>query len=382
MVSPCADHPGQRRTGGKGRHQPSCSAIHLTSFKFQQETLASQIRYYKTRHQQQRVFIERLKREAAEVKKVNEVLDSENYQLRQLLGSSQQSSLGYSIQQPSDIMNSNGKRPMVDARLRPQTHSSPLSISSVGPNRLTLPPGQVAPNLLSNRRGEQDDRPPSENVHHSTRPPTQRQAGTFTEHYSYVPPSTPRLTQTHAAPRSLQQTRPNQEQQHYIQAPQALDPHGQHAVPTPAKFKPAKVTSASNNKPSPFDPHSQIHTHRHSGQQQGDMGPPPTPLHARRKQSASTAIHINHGNPHSASTSESLQAPPINTHPRINRVVPLNPIPAFLPQSQSQTTTPSTGISQRFMLPSAKASPRIVPFNMSGGNQRIPFVPGSRGGFT
>jgi hypothetical protein len=48
--------------------------------------------------------------------RVNEVLDSENYQLRQLLGSSQQSGPGYSIQQPSDIMNSNGKRPMVDAR--------------------------------------------------------------------------------------------------------------------------------------------------------------------------------------------------------------------------------------------------------------------------
>jgi len=37
--------------------------------QFQQETLASQIRYYKPRYQQQRVLIERLKRESAEVKK-------------------------------------------------------------------------------------------------------------------------------------------------------------------------------------------------------------------------------------------------------------------------------------------------------------------------
>jgi hypothetical protein len=191
-------------------------------------------------------------------------------------------------------------------------------------------------------------------------------------HYSYVPPSTPQfpppqLTHTQAAPRSFQRTRPNQEQQHYAQAPQAPTPHRQRAVPPPNKFKPAKMTSASN-KP-PFDPNSQIHTHRHSGQQQGGMGPPPTPLHVRQKQSVDTTMHINHANPNSASTSDSLQVHPVNTHPRL--VPPDQPL-AFPQRSvQSQPPTPSTGTSQRFM----------PPLNMSR-NQRIPFVPGAHGGFT
>lgn len=37
--------------------------------QFQQETMASQIRYYKTRHQQLKHFVERLKRDVAELKK-------------------------------------------------------------------------------------------------------------------------------------------------------------------------------------------------------------------------------------------------------------------------------------------------------------------------
>jgi len=49
--------------------------------------------------------------------RVNEVLDKENYQLRQLLESSQLSVPEHIIQQPSDIMNPNGKRPMIDPRL-------------------------------------------------------------------------------------------------------------------------------------------------------------------------------------------------------------------------------------------------------------------------
>ena len=49
---------------------------------------------------------------------------------------------------------------------RPQTNSSPLSMfNPVGPNRLTLPPSQVAPNLLSNRPEEQDGGPRSEHMH-------------------------------------------------------------------------------------------------------------------------------------------------------------------------------------------------------------------------
>lgn len=187
-------------------------------------------------------------------------------------------------------------------------------------------------------------------------------------HYSYVPPSTPQfhptqLTHTQAAPRSFQQTRANQEQRHLVQAPLAPTPQGQRITPISAKFRPAKMSSASNNKPSPSGTNNQGPIHRHSGQQQGSMGPPPTPLHVRQKQSENTAMHINHPNPNMASSStESLQVHPGNTHPRTNRFGAPDHQPL-----QSQTMPPNT-----------RAPSRVAPFNTPGGNQRMPFVPGAR----
>jgi hypothetical protein len=191
-----------------------------------------------------------------------------------------------------------------------------------------------------------------------------------------VPPSTPQLhppqlTHTQSAPRLFQRTRTDQEQQHYAQAPQAPS-HGQHAV-LPSKFKPARMTSASSHKQSSFDPSS--HTHAHSGQQQGDMGPPPAPLHARQKQSAKT-MHTNQTN---IPTLDSLEMHPVDGDPRIRHVIPPDQPPIF-PQ-QSQRPTPSIVSSQRFVS-STRAPSRMAPFNMSGGNQRIPFVPGACGDFT
>lgn len=171
--------------------------------------------------------------------------------------------------------------------------------------------------------------------------------------YSYVPPSTPRyhpphLTHTQAAPRLLQRTRPNQEQQHPAQAPQAPTPHGQRTL-APSRFKPAKMPSASSNTPSSFDPNSQTRPHHHSGQQQGSMGPPPTPLHIRQKQSINVVNRANLN-----STSGTFQAHSANT-PQTNRFV--------LPGQPAHIRAPS----------------RPAPFNVPGGIQRTPFVPG---GFT
>jgi hypothetical protein len=189
-------------------------------------------------------------------------------------------------------------------------------------------------------------------------------------HYSYVSPSTPQfhppqLTHTQAAPRLFQRTRPNQEHQYHARAPQAPTPQAQRTVPPPARFKPAKTTSAPQSKPSPFDPGSQTRAYRHAGQQQGSMGPPPTPLHAHQQQSADTAT-----------TSESL----VNTQSRTNHLVPPDRQSASLsaPVVQSQPPTPLIGASQRFMPPGARVSSRTAPFSMSGGNQRIPFLPGAR----
>ena len=158
----------------------------------------------------------------------------------------------------------------------------------------------------------------------------------------------------------------NQEQQHRIQTPLAPTPHGQRITPLSTKFKPAKMASALDNKPSPFSTNSQNHVRRHSDQQQGTMGPPPTPSHVRQKQSDNTTMHISHPNPNKSSTpTESLQVHPGNTHPGTNCFVPLDRQPF-----QLQT-----------MLPSTRA-PSRVPFNTPGGNQRMPFVPGARGSFT
>ncbi|KAJ6520652.1 hypothetical protein B0H19DRAFT_954561 [Mycena capillaripes] len=117
--------------------------------KFQQETMAFQIRYYKARQQQHRSLIDRLKRETAELKKVNEILAHENAQFRQHLGyqDGEDGEL-----EPSDAPNHNGKRPMNNSdQYRPRTSSSRSAVTPLGPNRLTLPPGQHPPSLSSNR---------------------------------------------------------------------------------------------------------------------------------------------------------------------------------------------------------------------------------------
>lgn len=55
----------------KARVQLISFNAHLTNspHQFQQETMGSQIRYYRSRNQQQRVLIDRMKRDIAEVKK-------------------------------------------------------------------------------------------------------------------------------------------------------------------------------------------------------------------------------------------------------------------------------------------------------------------------
>ncbi|KAF8212100.1 hypothetical protein K438DRAFT_1567234 [Mycena galopus ATCC 62051] len=115
--------------------------------KFQQETMAFQIRHYKARQQQHRSLIDRLKREVAELKKVNDILAHENAQFRQHLGYQ----YGEGEPEPSEDLNQNGKRPINDAdQYRPRTSSSRSTVTPLGPNRLTLPPGQHPPSLSSN----------------------------------------------------------------------------------------------------------------------------------------------------------------------------------------------------------------------------------------
>lgn len=86
----------------------------LTSVvQFQQDSMAAQIRYYRARHQQQRAYIEKLKREMAELKRANQYLSGEISPYQQGVDSSQQQIYRRrDEQEPSENLNTHGKRPM------------------------------------------------------------------------------------------------------------------------------------------------------------------------------------------------------------------------------------------------------------------------------
>ncbi|GAW01189.1 hypothetical protein LENED_002770 [Lentinula edodes] len=75
------------------------------AIKFQQESMASQIRNLKVRYQQQRAYIEKLKQENAQLKQTNEMLTM------QVTGTDDHSLPEH---EPAAFLNANGKRPMID----------------------------------------------------------------------------------------------------------------------------------------------------------------------------------------------------------------------------------------------------------------------------
>ncbi|KAH6918369.1 hypothetical protein BKA70DRAFT_1394047 [Coprinopsis sp. MPI-PUGE-AT-0042] len=168
------------------------------SAKFQQEMMANQIRHYRSRHTQYRSYIEKLRRDVGELRKVNELLSNENETLRQQLGGGQH---GH-YEQPADYTNANGKRSMVNQEYYPteQRSSSPRSLPTpIAAHRLTLPPGQHAPELSSTKQTQYtSDTAPQ-------RPPSNRRP---IQQYAYVPPDTPQfrvppLSRAQAAPQQF-----------------------------------------------------------------------------------------------------------------------------------------------------------------------------------
>ncbi|KAJ3814953.1 hypothetical protein F5876DRAFT_72461 [Lentinula aff. lateritia] len=155
------------------------------AIKFQQESMASQIRNLKVRYQQQRAYIEKLKQENAQLKQTNEMLTM------------QVTGMDHSLpgHEPAAFLNANGKRPMVDV-------SHPRSIATpVGPNRMTLPPGQQPPQLSSNQAISSNENVASQ---HSQRPGTNR----FAQQFAYAPAQDSemrpaQLSHTQAAPKQL-----------------------------------------------------------------------------------------------------------------------------------------------------------------------------------
>ncbi|KAJ7172344.1 hypothetical protein C8R46DRAFT_1348784 [Mycena filopes] len=343
--------------------------------KFQQETMAYQIRYFKTRQQQQRSVIDRLKHENAELKKTNAILGHENAQFRQHFGYQDG---GEGEPEPSEAQNHNGKRPMNDPnQYRPRSSSSRSTATPLGPNRLTLPPGQHPPSLSSSRP---DDPAPRSHAHPRPAPQTglnpQRPGSSrFIEQYSYIPPSTQQfhsqqLSHSQTAPRRMKQSQNQNEQ------PQG-QPQPRVSAPPAPRFKPAQGPPVSSNKANaPGPPRPSQQQQQHHELRPRNMGPPPTPQQQGRH------------------PQQAALAPPPSAR-RSNNNVSLPSSNRFLPPSQ-RFAPPTPVDPQRFMpadggagsrgpllvpAASSRAPSRAAMANMSGGGQRVPFVPHASGGF-
>ncbi|KAI5835062.1 hypothetical protein K523DRAFT_385282 [Schizophyllum commune Tattone D] len=352
--------------------------------KFQQETLSSQIRYYRARYQQQRVQLDRYKRDHEELMKSNQSLADENAQLRQQLGYD----MNDGGMEPSNSVNANGKRPMaaVDPSLRynegmyANSTSSPRSaMTPNGPARLTLPRGQQPPTLTrqehagddgttqSNRRqGFQDQRP--------------RSSHPLAEQYAYQPPPTANrarpvatMAYSQTAPRMLQSNAQDDGNQQGSSSA---------TMPPPGRFNPQPRSS----KPAPQGASAQSRNRTHTG------GPPRT---SHASNAAPMAPPFARAPPPSARAPPSSARPlppgsarrPQNTPaPNSNRFMP--PPPPGIVQRLGPGATPSAN--RRFVPPtpsrgrfvpegvpgSARQPQRTMQGNGGGGGQRMPFVPG------
>ncbi|KAJ3839750.1 hypothetical protein F5878DRAFT_534984 [Lentinula raphanica] len=126
--------------------------------KFQQESMASQIRNLKARYQQQRTYIDQLKQDNIQLKRYEHVfskkfIDSSltlAYMLPRVneMLTKQLSDGVNRDNEPATFTNANGKRPMIDV---PHLSSPRSGATPSGPNRITLPPGQHPPQLSSNQ---------------------------------------------------------------------------------------------------------------------------------------------------------------------------------------------------------------------------------------
>lgn len=216
--------------------------------------------------------------------------------------------------------------------------------------------------------------------------------------YAYVPPSTsqllpPQLSHDQSAPRIFQRTQP-----------------GQRQGPIQRQNQPAMLPVAGSSRLKPANqgtPVLQNQGQRPSGQKQRVMGPPPTPQHIRQQQAQHTQ---DNGNTLFQSAQIHANAPPSSSRRKFK---PPTSTTRFLPTTQgfappgpmaqnqwSAFPTPSSGAPQRFTSTNAGLGSRApsvsvatigsssrapsraaLPPHMSGGNQRMPFIPGPQDGF-
>ncbi|KAG1756606.1 uncharacterized protein EDB91DRAFT_1093561 [Suillus paluster] len=301
--------------------------------KFQQDTFAGLIRYYRQACSQLSQTCERIRAERKALRKEVDSLRREVERLRQC-----PSGFGPAhTQEPSSFPNANGKRQMTDMRDF-KASSSPRSIvTPVGPNRITLPLGEQ-PNFT---------RQDHERISSQTRQPERPGTSRFAEQYAY-----------------------NDEQGSRMQAAQLS--HEQ-SVPT----RHLRLTSGEQG-------------HR-------SMPPPPPPIPGSRGRfrPAMGSTDTRTTKTSNAQTAEPQMAhqrpPPLASRPQQRSfVVPQTPHRASGTHFTGQTSDQMRSLqSNRFIPPSSHGRSNTgagavtssnVPGTSSGGH-RMPFVSGGANGF-
>ncbi|KAI5121652.1 hypothetical protein M0805_002728 [Coniferiporia weirii] len=314
--------------------------------KFQHESLAASVRYYKNRTAQYRVLLERMKNDVADakvIKKENEALRREMAQLRNQRGPQEQEQNqqhkqhhNHQHQEPGEYLNANGKRFLVDHRI---STSSPRSIHTpLGPPRITLPPEHNPPPSFA-KSGDPDSNLALRSV---------QQAGGiqvpgsshFVRHYAYNPPQT---QQTHA------------------QAQQVLS----HIQQAPVRQRQAAQMQNQS-----------------SGSSQNDrrlMPPPPTPVRSKLQQNLPRERQVQH-----ATSRISISAPTVqDAHsftPRRLQQQMLTPAYHPVMQGELQAEKRTLGQTPRQFVPSTPISGprRFAPPTPMEAQQNRP-IPSSAG---
>ncbi|KAH7889430.1 hypothetical protein F5I97DRAFT_1994475 [Phlebopus sp. FC_14] len=317
--------------------------------KFQQDSLATLVRHWRSQALHFSTTCDRLRSERKALRKQLEGLQRENDQLRQYASLNVERG-----PEPSSHLNHNGKRPMTVIRGQSgsiKTNSSPRSVvTPVGPLRLTLPPGEH-PSLNREPSGQSQTHAISE------RPGSSR----FAEQYAYNGEATARMGQpslTHGQTLPLRYAQANASGQPYNAMPPPSVPTGQ-----AARFKPvagqharASATTQVQNQPQHRIPKTT-----------GTMGPPPTPQRpfSRALQTPSRASAQNPSQNTSGNRSPMAQSAPAL---QSNRFIP--------GPSHGLLSGPTTAA-----IPSAKVPASKFTTSKPTGGQRMPFMPGSSSGF-
>ncbi|KAI0647020.1 hypothetical protein C8Q79DRAFT_600047 [Trametes meyenii] len=320
------------------------------SMRYQMNSMATLVRHFKKKYLQYRPLYERLRDERAETKRLTELVDElkqENKRLRQLLQAN--------CSEGAVQVNANGKRPRTDDDGGHHTSSPRSATASLGPDRLTLPPGHHQPQFNSRQ---------------SHQPPGTATVKQNLGSYAYVPPRS-------------------------VQAQTMVIPNLSHAQLGTVRHTQARegdnLRHAAAVMPPPPLPASRLE-HRASVDIRTKMPPPPTPLQGsgnRLLPQRPSFVPATPQLPSSCASQRFVPPTPSKAGAAAQTAVPRTfiPGPHYGQQQQSQRFIPSGSVQR--LLPSATSSSsgslggslaqtpsRTTSLSMSRtGGQRTPFVP-------